>query len=51
MKRRVYSRNIIYVNLALYKNEIYEKILDYPVPELREGRKFKKEIEKMELLL
>lgn len=41
------TSKIIFPRSTTYaKNEIYEKILDYPEPELREGRKFKKEIEK-----
>lgn len=41
------TSKIIFPRATTYsKKEIYEKILDYPVPELREGSKFKREMEK-----
>lgn len=41
------NSKIIFPKTTTYsKKEIYEKILDYPVPELKEGSKFKIEINK-----
>lgn len=43
------NSKIIFPKSTTYsKKEIYEKILDYPVPELKEGSTFKKEIKKQE---